>query len=107
MTSSETGLHSREGTVGFEMISDLITWPSKNLERQGRMDIGLYQFGFRVSPPLKRGMTVAAVQSLGSSDDTKERVNRLVIGVATMAADSFRTRGARLASPADLYGSKF
>ena len=23
MTSSETGLHSREGTVGFEMVSDL------------------------------------------------------------------------------------
>ena len=23
MTSSETGLHSREGTVGFEMIGDL------------------------------------------------------------------------------------
>ena len=23
MTSSETGLHSREGTVGLEMVSDL------------------------------------------------------------------------------------
>jgi hypothetical protein len=32
-----------------------------------------------VSPPLKRGMTAAAFQTLGISDDTKERLNRLVI----------------------------
>ena len=32
------------------------------------MDIVLQQFGSRVSPPLKRGMTVAAFQSLGISD---------------------------------------
>ena len=56
---------------------------------------------------MKRGMTAAAFQSLGISDDTKERVNRLVIGVTTMAADSFRNRGIRLSSPADLYGSRF
>jgi hypothetical protein len=31
-------------------------------------------------------MTAAAFQSLGISDDMKERLNRLVIGVATMAA---------------------
>ena len=36
-----------------------------------------------------------------------ERLNRLVIGVATMAADSFRKRGSRLSSPADLYRSRF
>jgi hypothetical protein len=57
-----------------------------------------------VSPPLKRGMTAAAFQSLEISDDTKERLNRLVIGVATMTADNFRKRGSRLSSPADLYG---
>ena len=34
---------------------------------------------------MKRGMTAAAFQSLGISDDMKERLNRLVIGVATMA----------------------
>ena len=34
-----------------------------------------------MSPPLKRGMTVAAFQSMGVSDDTKERLNRLEIGV--------------------------
>ena len=56
---------------------------------------------------MKSRMTTAAFQSLGNSDDTKERLNRLVIGVATMAADSFRKRGSRLSSPADLYGSKF
>ena len=39
---------------------------------------------------MKRGMTVAAFQSLGFSDDTKERLNRLVIGVATISADQFR-----------------
>ena len=50
---------------------------------------------------------MAAFQSLGISDDTKERLNRLVIGVATMAVDSFRKRGFRLSSPADLYGSRF
>ena len=37
----------------------------------------------------------------------KERLNRLVIGVVTMAADSFRNRGSRLSSPADLYRSRF
>ena len=42
MTSSETRLHSREGTVGFKMVGDLfVNWLSKNLERQGRIDIGL------------------------------------------------------------------
>ena len=41
------------------------------------------------------------------SDDTKERLNRLVIGVATKAVDNFRKRGSRLSSPADLYGSRF
>ena len=71
------------------------------------MDIGLQPFGSRVSPPLKRGMTAAAFQSLGISDDMKERLNRLVIGVATMAADSFRNRRSRFSSPADLYGSRF
>jgi hypothetical protein len=43
-----------------------LTWFSKTLERQGRIDIGLLQFGSRVSPPLKRGMTAAAFQSLGN-----------------------------------------
>ena len=38
---------------------------------------------------------------------TKERLNRLVIGVVTMAADSFRNGGSRLSNPADLYGSRF
>uniref|UniRef100_A0A8C8GL68 CRK SH3-binding GNRP n=1 Tax=Oncorhynchus tshawytscha TaxID=74940 RepID=A0A8C8GL68_ONCTS len=33
------------------------------------------RFGSRVSPPLKRGMTAAAFQSLGISDDMKERLN--------------------------------
>jgi hypothetical protein len=51
---------------------------------------------------LKRGMTAAAFQSLGVSDDMKERLNRLVIGVATISADKFRKRGSRLSSPADL-----
>ena len=55
---------------------------------------------------MKRGMTAAAFQYLGISDDMKERLNRLVIGVTTME-DSFRNRGSRLSSPADLYGSRF
>jgi hypothetical protein len=38
---------------------------------------------------LKRGMTAAAFQSLGISDDMKEWLNRLVIGVATISADHF------------------
>ena len=79
----------------------MLTWLSKILERQGRLDIGLQQFGSRVSPPLKRGMTAAAFQSafqsLGISDDTKEKLNRLVIGVATILE-----RLSRLSSPADL-----
>jgi hypothetical protein len=56
---------------------------------------------------LKRGITVAAFQSLGISNNMKERLNRLVIGVATISADNFRKRGSRLSSPADLYGSRF
>ena len=51
---------------------------------------------------MKRGMTAAAFQYLGISDDTKKRLNRLVIGVATIPADSFRKKGSRLSSPADL-----
>ena len=56
-----------------------------------------------MSPPLKRGMTAAALQSLGISDDMKERLNRMVIGVATMAADSFRNRGSRLSKAQLIY----
>jgi hypothetical protein len=55
---------------------------------------------------MKRGMTAAAFQSLGISDETTERLNRLAIGVATMAADNIRKRGSRLSSPAELYGSR-
>ena len=51
---------------------------------------------------MKRGMTAAAFQSLGISEDMKGRLNRLVIGVATMEAAHFRKRGSRLCSPADL-----
>ena len=41
MTSSETRLHSEEGTVGFEMVRDLfVTLAFENL-RKGRIDIGL------------------------------------------------------------------
>ena len=63
------------------------------------MDIGLKQFGSRVSPPLKRVMTAAAFQSLGFLDG---RLNRLVIWVATISADNFRKTASRLSSPADL-----
>ena len=52
----------------------MLTWLSKTLERQGRIDIGLLQFGSRVSTPLKRGMTAAAFQSFVISNDTKERL---------------------------------
>jgi hypothetical protein len=65
---------------------------------QGRIDIGLLQFGSRASLPLKRGMTVAAFQSLRISG-TKERLNRLVIGVAAISDDHFRKRGSRVSSP--------
>ena len=41
---------------------------------------------------MKRGMTVAAFQSLRISDDTKERLNGLIIGVETILADHFRKR---------------
>ena len=60
-----------------------------------------------MSPTLKRVMTAAAFQCLGFSDDMKERLNRLVIGVATMVEDHFIKRGSRLSSPADLLGSRF
>ena len=50
---------------------------------------------------------MAAFQSLGISDDTKERLNKLVIRVATISADHFRKRGSRFSSPADLLGSRF
>jgi hypothetical protein len=46
----------------------------------------------------KRGMTMAAFQSL----DKKERLNRLVIGVSKISADNLRKIGSRLSSPADL-----
>ena len=81
MTSSETGLHSGEGTLGFEMVSDLFTILAfKDFRKAG-------QDGYR-----------SAFQSLGISDETKERLNRLEIGIATMAVDNFRNRGSRLFS---------
>ena len=40
---------------------------------------------------MKRGMTAAAFQS----DNTKERLNKLVIGVATISADNFRKKGSK------------
>ena len=92
MTSSETRLHSGEGTVGFEMVGDLFVNLAFEDFRKAGQD----------HPPLKRRMTTAAFQSLGISDDTKERLNRLGIGVATILADHFRKRGSRLSSPADL-----
>ena len=39
MTSSETRLHSGEGTVGFERV--VIFFVNLAFERQGRIDIGL------------------------------------------------------------------
>ena len=65
MTSLEIRLHSVEGTVGFKIVCDLFV----NLAFEDFRKAG--QFGSRVSPPLKRGMTGAAFQSLGISDDTK------------------------------------
>ena len=47
-------------------------------------------------------MTAVAYQSLRISDDTKERLNRLVIGFATNLADNIRKRGSRWSIPADL-----
>jgi hypothetical protein len=47
-------------------------------------------------------MIAAALQSFEISDDMKERLTRLVIGVATIAADNFRKRRSRLSSPADM-----
>jgi hypothetical protein len=76
VTSSDTKLHSGEGTVGIEMVGDLfIHLASNTLERQGRMNIGPLQFGSRVSPRLKRGRTADTFQYLGISDDVKERLH--------------------------------
>ena len=51
MTSSETRLHSGQGTVGFEMVGDLfVNMASKTLERQGRKDIGLSSLGLDCLP---------------------------------------------------------
>jgi hypothetical protein len=70
MTNSETRLQSGEGVVGFEMVGDLfVNLAFKDLRKTGYDR----QFGSKVSPPLKRGMTAVAVQSLLISDDTKER----------------------------------
>ena len=42
MTSSETRLHSGEGTVGFEMVGDLfVNLAFEDCKKLGRMDIGL------------------------------------------------------------------
>ena len=44
-------------------------------------------------------MTAEAFQSLGISDDMKERLNRLVIGVATISTDNFRERSTLYEGP--------
>ena len=56
---------------------------------------------------MKSGVTAADLQSLGISDNTKERLNRLVIWFATISADNFRNKGSRLSRPADMYRSRF
>jgi hypothetical protein len=89
--------------VGFEIVCDLFfNLLFKDRRKAGQDRCRSVTVGSRVSPPLKRGMTLAAFQPLEISDDTKERLNRLVIGVATIAVDHFRKRGSRLSSPADL-----
>ena len=70
MASMETRLHSGEGTVGFEMVGGL--------------------FIYLAFVDFRGWMTAAAFQSLRISADTKERLNRVVIGVAKMAADNLR-----------------
>ena len=91
MTSSETRLHSGEGTVVFEMVSDLfVDLAFEDLRWAG-------QDGYRSVT-----VWVQGVSPFEEGDDCD--CDRLVIGVATMAADSFRNRGSRLSSPADLYG---
>ena len=55
--------------TSFWSPSSSLTYLLKTLDRHVRMDIGLYQVGSRASPPLKRGMTTAAIQSLGISDE--------------------------------------
>ena len=55
MTSSETRLHSVEGMVGFEWsVICLLTWLSKTLERQGRIDKSVAVWVKSV-PPFEEG----------------------------------------------------
>ena len=102
MTSSETRLHSGEGTAGFEMVGDLFVYLAFEDFRKAGQD------GYRSVT-----VWVWSVSPFEEGDDRGRfpifrnlrrlnRLNRLVIGVATMAADNFRTRGSRLSSPADL-----
>ena len=51
---------------------------------------------------MKRGMIAAAFKFWGISDNMKERLNKLVIGVAKILTDNFRKSVSRLSSPADL-----
>jgi hypothetical protein len=93
--------------VGFEMIGNLfVDLTFEDLRKAGwdryrSVAVWIKSVCVCVSP-LKRGMTAAAFQSLGISDDTKERLNMVVIEVATISADNFRKKGSRLSSPADL-----
>jgi len=52
-------------------------------------------------------MTAADFQSLGISEDKRERLKILEIGAAIIFADNFRKIGSNLSSPADLWGSSF
>ena len=63
MTSSETRLHSGEGTVGLKMVIDLfVNLAFEDFRKAGQdgyrsMTVWVYSVS---PPPLKRGMTAAA-----------------------------------------------
>ena len=95
------------GAWSFKMVSDLfVDLAFEDLRYAGQDGYGSVTVWVQGVSPFEEGDDHGSFPILGDLR-RYERLNRLVIGVATMAADSFSNRGSKLSSPADLYGSRF
>ena len=102
MTSSETRLHSGEGTEGLEMVCDLfVHLASEDFRKAGQDRNRSVAVWVKSVTPFEEADDRSCFPIFGKLR-RHERLNRLVIGVATNSADNFRKKGSRLASPADL-----
>ena len=80
---------------------------SKTLPKQGSNDIGRYELGSCLSPPLNRGVTFAVLKHFGKIAFSKQILNNLTRYGAMIKLVSFSTRLKIESKPHDFLGSRF